>query len=384
MKLKFPEGFYWGAATASYQVEGGIDNNDWAKAGREGKVSVVGESSDHYRRFEEDFDIAKSLGQNAHRFSIEWSRIEPEEGKFNDVEIEHYRSVLKALHERGLEPFITLWHFTLPQWLADYGGADSKEFPKHFARYCEYVVSKLEDDCKYWSTINEPLVFAKNGWIRGVWPPLKKGRVFKFLSISNNLVRAHNEAYKKIKNINKNLEVSIVKDNIYFHANWNPFSKLLVGFLNWFWNRHFLNNVYRQCDSIGLNYYFHRQFGENRKYTKTDMGWEIYPEGIYHTLVELKRYNLPVYVAESGIADAKDTKRAQFIKDHLKQCHMAIEDGVDLRGYMYWSLLDNFEWALGYSKRFGLVEINYETKERTIRQSAYKYKEICESNMLEL
>jgi len=117
---------------------------------------------------------------------------------------------------------------------------------------------------------------------------------------------------------------------------------------------------------------------------KTDTGWDIYPEGVYHTLMELKRYNLPVYIAESGIADAQDTKRAQFIIDHVRWCHKAIEDGIDLRGYMYWSLLDNFEWALGYDKRFGLVEINYETKERTVRPSAQVYKKICESNMLEL
>ena len=384
MRLTFPEGFYWGAATASYQVEGGIDNNDWAKAGREGKVPVAGESSDHYHQYEKDFDIAKDLGHNAHRFSIEWSRIEPEEGKFDESEIEHYREVLNALHSRGLEPFVTLWHFTLPQWLSNKGGASSKEFLEYFSRYCEYVVSKLGEDCSHWATINEPLVFAKNGFLRGVWPPFKVGRLLEFISVSNNLAKAHNKAYEKIKNINKNLEVSIVKDNIYFHANWNPFNKLLSSFLGWFWNRRFLNKIYKQCDAIGLNFYFHREFGGKEEYSKTDMGWEIYPEGIYHTLVELKRYNLPVYVAESGIADEKDTKRAQFIKDHLRQCYRAIEGGVDLRGYMYWSLLDNFEWALGYDKRFGLVEINYETKERTIRPSAHVYKEICESNVLEL
>ncbi len=384
MKLTFPKGFYWGAATASYQVEGGIKNNDWAKAGRDGKVPVAGESSDHYSRFEEDFDIAKNLGHNAHRFSIEWSRIEPEEGKFDQKEIEHYREVLNVLHEKGLEPFITLWHFTLPQWLTDKGGTDSKEFPKYFARYSEYIVSQLGDQCMRWTTINEPIVFASNGWMRGSWPPFKKGRVLKFILVSDALARAHNEAYKKIKSLNIDYEVSIVKDNIYFHANGNPFNKLLAIFLNWFWNRRFLNRVYKQCDAIGLNYYFHRQFGGGSTYMKTDTGWDIYPEGVYHTLMELKRYNLPVYIAESGIADAQDTKRAQFIIDHVRWCHKAIEDGIDLRGYMYWSLLDNFEWALGYDKRFGLVEINYETKERTVRPSAQVYKKICESNMLEL
>ena len=384
MKLIFPEGFYWGASTSSYQVEGGIENNDWAKAGREGRVPKAGESSDHYNRFEEDFDIAKSIGHNSHRLSIEWARIEPEEGKFNEGEIEHYRSVLKVLNDRGLEPFVTLFHFTLPLWLAERGGVHSEEFSKYFARYCEYVVSKLDNECKNWTTINEPLVFAENGWIRGVWPPFKKVRLFKFISVLNILSRAHNDACIKIKNVNTDNKVSIVKDNIYFHANWNPINKLLASFMNWFWNRRFLSKVYKHCDSIGLNYYFHHQFGGINKYEKTDMGWDIYPEGIYYTLLELKRYGLPVYVAESGIADAKDTKRAQFIRDHLQQCYRAIKDGVDLRGYMYWSLLDNFEWALGYDKRFGLVEIDYETKKRTVRPSAQVYKEICETNVLEL
>lgn len=384
MRLKFPDGFYWGAATASYQVEGGIENNDWAEAGRKGKVHLAGESSDHYHRYEEDFDIARSLGHNAHRFSIEWSRIEPEEGKFDDSEIEHYRDILSALRKRNIEPFVTLWHFTLPQWIVDKGGVEFKKFPEYFTRYCEYVVSRLNNQCTHWTTINEPIVFAYNGWVRGVWPPFKKRRFLQYISVSNILAYSHNSAYKKIKNLNKNLEVSIVKDNIYFHANWNPFNKLLAGFLNWFWNRRFLNKVYKHCDAIGLNFYFHKHFGGKGEYTKTDMGWDIYPNGIYHTLIELKEYNLPIYIAENGLADAKDTMRTQFIKDHLKWCHKAIEEKVDLRGYMHWSLLDNFEWAKGYSKRFGLVKIDYDTKERTIRASAQVYKKICESNMLEL
>lgn len=154
--------------------------------------------------------------------------------------------------------------------------------------------------------------------------------------------------------------------------------------MNWFWNRRFLNMVYRQCDSIGLNYYFHFEFGGGKQYPKTDFGWDIYPEGIYHTLMELKRYGLPVIIAESGLADAKDGKRAKFITEHVRWCHKAIADGIPLRGYMYWSLLDNFEWAKGYSMRFGLVEIDYRTKKRTIRPSAWIYKKICERNMLEL
>ncbi|MEX0651842.1 MAG: glycoside hydrolase family 1 protein [Candidatus Paceibacterota bacterium] len=384
MKLIFPEGFYWGASTASYQVEGGIDNNDWARAGREKLVPEAGVSSDHYHHFEEDFDIAKDLGHTAHRFSIEWSRIEPKEGEFDEKEIEHYREVFKALHKRNIRPFVTLWHFTLPLWLTDKGGVTAKEFPHYFARYGAYVVSKLGDACTDWITINEPLVFAQSGWLRGVWPPFQRGNIPGFMSVQATLVKAHIEAYKKIKAISKKHTVGIVKDNIYFHAHANPLHKILVIFLRWFWNRRFLNKIHTHVDVIGLNYYFHTEFGGRTVYPKTDMGWDIYPEGIYHTLMELKRYEVPVYIAESGIADADDSHRAQFIKSHLRWCHKALEDGVDVRGYMYWSLLDNFEWVYGYKKRFGLVGIDYKTKERTVRPSAHVYRKICESNMLEL
>ena len=384
MKLTFPDGFYWGAATASYQVEGGIENNDWAEAARQGNVPVAGESSDHYRRYEKDFDIAKSLGHNAHRISIEWARIEPHEGEFNTREIEHYRDVLRALRKRNIEPFVTLWHFTLPLWLSEKGGAEHPDFPEYFARYSSYVVKELNGGCRHFSTINEPTGFSSNGWLRGQWPPFKRWRFFQFLSVSKNLTRAHNLAYQRIKHVSPSSIVSIVKDNIYFHSNRNPLNIVFATYMNWFWNRRFLNKVHRHCDWIGLNYYFHKKFGETKKYPKSDFGWDIYPPGIYGTLLELKRYGKPVIISESGIADARDAYRAEFIKNHLKWCHRAIEEGVDLRGYLYWSLLDNFEWAMGYDMRFGLVAIDYDTKERTVRPSAQVYKKICETNVVQL
>jgi len=168
----FPEGFYWGAATASYQVEGFNENNDWAKAAKEGRVPPAGRLADHYHRYEEDFDIAKDLGHNAHRFSIEWGRIEPQEGVFDQEEIEHYRKVLKALHKRKITPFVTLWHFTLPLWFSESGGFERKDAPEVFARYCAFVAKELGDQCDHFSTMNEPNVFGSNGYLRGSWPPL--------------------------------------------------------------------------------------------------------------------------------------------------------------------------------------------------------------------
>ena len=154
--MLFPEGFYWGASTASYQVEGGIENTQWAAAARAGKVPTAGKLANHYELYEKDFDLALDLGHNAHRFSVEWARIEPEEGKFDHEAIEHYRDVLKALRARDIEPFVTLWHFTTPEWFEAKGGFESKEAPELFARYCAFVVGELSDLCTHFSTINEP------------------------------------------------------------------------------------------------------------------------------------------------------------------------------------------------------------------------------------
>jgi beta-glucosidase len=402
-ELKFPEGFYWGAASASYQVEGGIENVDWAKAAREGSVPPCGRACDHYNRYEEDFDLAKELGHNCHRISIEWARIEPEEGKFNEAEIEHYRKVLAALRARRLKPFITLWHFTLPQWFADKGGFLHPDAPEIFARYCGYVAMKLGNDCRHFATINEPTVYASLGWLAGVWPPFRRWtgfsifkrshhrqsvsgqklafkHLFQYRKVVRQLVCAHNLAYDAIKRSAFGAEVGIVHHVVLFHANWNPINKLRAALMNWLSTHSVIRKVYKKCDSIGVNYYQHKKFGDRATYPKTDMGWDIYPEGLCNALLMLRRYKKPLWVSEAGIADEKDTMRADYITRLIRCMHVALEKGADVRGYMYWSLLDNYEWAEGFSKRFGLIAINYETLERTVRPSAYVYKEIIERN----
>lgn len=401
---KFPDGFYWGAATAAYQVEGGIENCDWAKAARAGRVPVCGIACDHYNRYEEDFDIAKSLGQTAHRFSVEWARIEPKPGEFNKEEIEYYKKVLRALHARGLKPFITLWHFTLPTWFADEGGFERSDAPEIFARYCAYVVSELGELCEHFSTINEPNVYATHGWLYGVWPPFKRASLgwidvekgdgtskqaqpdrslkhfFEYLKVEKSLVLSHNAAYRAIKAVNPNVKVSIVKHVRVFTANWNPLNKILARLMTYFQTKRYMSRIIDHCDEIGLNYYQWTGFGLKLSTEETDMGWYIRPEGIYYALKTLSQFNKPIYVSEAGLADQEDKYRADYIVRQARGMHKAIEEGVDLRGFMYWSLLDNYEWALGFEKRFGLVEIDYETLERKIRPSAYVYKQICERN----
>lgn len=382
--LKFPDGFLWGAASASYQVEGGIENNDWAKAAREtGKVPPAGSACDHYNRYEQDFDIAKSLGQNCQRISIEWSRIEPQEGEFDQNEIQHYRKVLQVMNERGLKPFVTLWHFTLPVWFSDKGGFEQKEAPEIFARYCAFVTEQLGDLCNNFTTMNEPLVVAGIGYHRGMWPPFKKSKLVTHRVI-NNLIKSHNLAYKKIKERNSELDIDFVKHNINFVSNWNPINKIISKVADYVWNHRFIKKTIKNTDSIGLNYYTSRFFGVKNDVPKNDMGWPLNPEGLEQVLVDLKKYKKPVYITEAGIADSKDQYRSDYIKGLVKSVHRAIEKGVDVRAFMYWSILDNFEWVEGFWPRFGLVEIDYETKKRTIRQSAYTYKDICENNGLKL
>lgn len=359
--LKFPKGFYWGAATSAYQVEGGINNCDWAK------VYPAGRACDHYNRYEEDFDIAESLNHNTHRFSIEWSRIEPEEGKFDEKEIEHYQKVIDALRKRGIEPFVTLYHWTLPIWIRDIGGWENKKTIDYFARYCDEF-TRLLKGVQFWITLNEPEIFASHGYLKGVWPPQKKN-FLSYLRVLGNLIKAHRKVYKIIKKNNSGAKIGIAKNNIYFEG-WPLF------FIDWWWNKYFLNKIRNYQDFIGLNYYFHRRFPKNKNEVVSDLGWEIYPEGIYHVLKDLKKYNLPIYITENGLADAKDEKRGKFIKEHLYWIHKTIQEGVDVKGYLHWSLLDNFEWDKGFWPRFGLVEVDYKTMERKIRPSALEYKNL--------
>jgi len=372
--LKFPEGFKWGSATSAYQVEGGIENNDWAQAAREGKVPLAGKTTDHYHLYEQDFDLAKSLGHNAHRFSIEWARVEPEEGKFSEEAVEHYRKVLEALRVRGLEPFVTLYHWTLPLWFVEKGGWLNKDAPKVFSKYCEYIVGRLGDLAKFWITINEPNVFTSIGYLAGYWPPFKKN-IFKYFKAIRHLISAHKMSFGLIKKINPSPQIGIAQNCIYVQ-NFPIFRYLF--------NYYFLNRIKNHQDFIGLNYYFRKHFPKNENKEVSDLGWEIYPKGIYHVLKELKQYKKPIYITENGLADAKDEKRAKFIKDHLHWAHRAMQEGADLRGYLHWSLLDNFEWAHGFDPRFGLIEVNYETLERRIRPSAWEYVKICQNNQLEI
>lgn len=422
MDFQFPKGFFWGSASSAHQVEGG-NHNDWMEWEKESAERLAekaqgywqpwqqekfpemlspqnyisGRAADHYNRFREDFNIAKSLNQNAHRFSIEWSRIEPKEGKFNQEEIEHYREVIKALHGCGIEPFITLWHWTNPLWIRDIGGWENKKTIGYFIRYVQKISDSLGEEIKYWIPINEPTVYVGMSYVIGVSPPQVKSfrrgnRVLK------NLIKAHKQAYELLHSkLDKGIMVGSAH-NLHYHVpyrKWHSFDIIAVKILEYFRDTRHINWIKDCEDFIGLNYYYRDvvkfvfwggRFGlvdiKNPNTEISDMGFNIYPEGIYHSLKNLKKYNKPIYITENGLADAKDEKRAKFIKEHLYWMAKAMQEGVDVRGYFHWSLLDNFEWDKGFWPRYGLVGVDYKTLERKIRPSALDYAKICRDNRI--
>ncbi len=401
-ELKFPEGFKWGSATSAHQIEG--DNrNDWSEWEKT-RLSEYrsGKACDSYNRYEEDFDIAKSLNQNIHRFSIEWSRIEPKEGRFDHEAMHHYVNVVKALRARGLEPMITLWHFTNPIWFAEKGGFLNIDSPTIFTRYVKYVVDNLKDRVGLWITFNEAAsVYAGFSYLTGQWPPQHKN-IFEYIKVRKNLIKAQEVAYRAIKEIYSvptlydtadnvaQCRVGLVENNS-FIAHGNLWHERIIGKLyNYQRNLYFWDKALPYYDFLGLNYYNvdRRISGSYRVLPKQgwmpEMNWETYPKGIYYRLMELKRFKKPIYITENGIADGTDEKREKFIKDHLRWVWQAIHDGVDIHGYLYWSLLDNFEWAKGFKPKFGLVEVDFNTFARKIRPSALKYAKICKENRLSL
>lgn len=411
-KLTFPEGFLWGAATSAHQVEGD-NHNDWSewekanaeKLAHEAKHKyakwqqekfpemfepadyVSGKAADHYNRYEEDFDIAKSLGHTAHRFSIEWSRVEPKEGEWNEEAIEHYRKVIRALRARGMEPFVTLWHWPFPLWISKIGGFESRKTVEYFERYAEKMASALPE-VKFWITLNEPEVYASHSYLKGNWTPQKRN-YFAYRRVIRNLVKAHKKAYTAIKSIRSDSNIGIAKHNLYFEAYKNhPINRLLKKIADTWWNNWFLKKIKGYQDVIGVNNYHHNRirygFNKNENKKISDMAWELYPESLAFVTRELAKYGLPIYVAEHGLADAEDSRRAWFLTESLKHLHEAIKEGVPIRGYTHWSLLDNFEWDKGFWPRFGLVEVDFKTQKRTIRPSAYEYANICKNNAIEI
>lgn len=393
--MEFPKGFLWGAATSAHQIEGNNINTDWWnwEVSKDGKrqfpLDSSGQACDSYNRYEEDFDLAKEMHNNATRLSIEWARIEPREGYFDQDALQHYKKVLNAARRRGLKTFVTLHHFTNPVWFAKKGGFVNFNSPKLFARYAHRCAQELGHLCDAILTINEPQVYALMSYTTGVWPPNKRNYIYSLI-VQINMMRAHNAAYKSIKQVIDH-PVGIVKNIAWYEPapeSNNPIDKLAAKFIYYLNEGFFLNPfVLKYCDILGLNFYFttrlHNLKRKNPDNIISDMGWWVCPEGLKNTLLKLKRFNKPIYITENGIADSKDKLRKSFIQDMLTKSWEAIQAGVDLRGYFYWSLLDNYEWHQGFWPRFGLIEIDHKNGlKRKPRKSFYYYAQICQNNSI--
>jgi len=400
--LRFPKKFLWGASTSAHQVEGGTHNqwsvwelenakslaaqseyhfgelDGWQDSQKEAKDPqsyVSGKSTDHYHRYEEDFDLLKKMNMNAFRFSVEWSRVEPEEGAWNIEAVEHYKSYVAELERRGIEPVVTLFHFTLPLWFSARGGFEKRSNVQYFVRFAEKILRELGSGIRLVITINEPEVYAYESYMMGYWPPNVTSRRM-CRRVLNNLAYAHNQAAAAIHAINRRYKVSIAKNSPYVYAGDDALlSRKYADFHQFIRDDYFLRKVVKQCDFIGMNYYFSdRVYGyrvHNPDERVSDLGWDMAPANIQQALERVhEKYGLPILITENGLADHADESRQWWITQTLLGMQKAMDSGVQLEGYLHWSLLDNFEWDKGTWPRFGLAEVDYLTGHRKLRPSA--------------
>ncbi|MCA9390120.1 glycoside hydrolase family 1 protein [candidate division WWE3 bacterium] len=395
-QYSFPDSFLWGTAIAAHQVEGNNKNNDWWRweqsktPDRKYPLEPSNEACDFYNRYEEDFDICQEFNTNAIRLSVEWARIQPKIDVYDQTAIDHYKKMFMAARERGLQIFLTLHHFTSPVWFADRGGWHARDAVAIFRQYAQVCAEEFSDYVDAFITINEPQVYALKSYTDGTWPPNLRNPWLSYY-VQINLMRAHRSAYDAIKTI-CDTPVGLAKNIVWYDT--NPFASNLIDraaarFLNYLNDDFFLLPLMGKIDFLGLNYYFTQRLHylriDNPNDYVSDMGWWINPGGLGEILQKLKKYKVPIYITENGLADATDRYREHFLRDMLIACGQAILSGVDLRGYFHWSLMDNYEWHEGFWPRFGLVEIDREHNlARKPRQSFYYYAKVCQNNTVEV
>jgi beta-glucosidase len=385
--LRFPDGFFWGAATAAHQIEGNNTNSDWWRAEQAGLLPHKSqEACDSWTNWRDDIALLRAMGLNAYRLSLEWARIEPEPGRFDDAALNTYREQLEALKAIDIEPMVTLHHFTSPAWLADRGGWANPDVVDRFVQYVTKVNDRVGDLVRWWISFNEPSILAFKAYLEGSWPPHEPNNLRGFTRLMRHARKGHARARRILKASNPQAMVSMAFALWPLQAvrAWSPIDQAMVLLGDWLWQGRIIQRSLPLLDWVGVNYYSRTFVGwpwpaSNGHATgpRTDFGWEIYPEGLRHVLKRVGRYGKPVIITENGIADADDDQRANYIVAHVRQMLLAIEDGVDLRGYMHWTLLDNFEWAEGFEQRFGLA-----TRDRQLRPSARVYERIARANGL--
>lgn len=436
--IRFPDGFLWGAATSAYQIEGsplagGAGESNWHRYthGQGGDTGDV--ACDHYRRYEEDVALMKEIGLGAYRFSIAWSRVQPKgKGRPNRKGIDFYGRLVDVLLEKGIRPCATLYHWDHPATLDENGGWLSPDMPRRFADYAHILYGSLGDRVSMWMTLNEPWVVAHAGFMAGVHPPGRRSVADTALA-SKHLLLAHGLAVRAARDEGRSPIGLVVNIEPKDAASDDPDDLGARERADVYMNRQYLAPLYREgppeglreiygdgwpgftsedlavisetVDFLGINYYTRaivRRYDsvlpdradsvkqEGAEHTET--GWEVFPEGLTRTLLRIKEQcgDVPLYVTENGIAlpdpqkvkgeTLNDSRRIAYYRDHLRAVHAAIEQGADVRGYFAWSLLDNLEWSQGFSKRFGLVHVDFESGRRTLKESARFYTDVIKTN----
>jgi beta-glucosidase len=438
MTYDFSRSFLWGAATSAYQIEGspladGAGSSIWHRFLRTPGLTKDGDTGDvacdHYGRMEDDVALMKRLGLTAYRFSIAWGRILPEgRGRVNEAGLGFYERLVDTLLANGIEPMATLFHWDLPTALDDRGGWLNPDVADWFADYASVMFRRLDDRVKLWATLNEPWVVTDGGYLHGALAPGHKNR-FEAPIASHHLLRSHGKAVQAYRAIGKH-QVGLVVNiepkypasttaqdlaatrraeaymnrqylDPVFHGRYPEEMAEIFGEAWPEWPQHDFDLIRQPIDFLGINYYTrnlvrHEESSwplkavpvRQKQATYTETGWEVFAQGLTDTLSWIrKRYgDIAQYVTENGAAfydppaatggRVADPLRIDYYRSHLRAVHAAIQQGVDVRGYFAWSLLDNLEWSLGYSKRFGLVHVNFETLERTPKDSARFYADV--------
>lgn len=414
----FPEGFLWGTATAAHQVEGQNTNNNWsaweAEPGRIINGDKAGLACDWWNgRWEEDLQNAALDGQNAHRFSVEWSRVQLSPDRWDESALNHYRAMLKGMRRLGLTPVVTLHHFTDPLWIYEMGGWENDETPKYFEKFVRKVVSAFKDEVKLWVTLNEPNGLVVNSYISGDFPPGKKDFKAAFRALKN-LILGHAAAWHAIHEIQPDAMASyaLYYRGFFPKSTRSPLDALatrtLMGSVNEVFSnaikdgqvrfalfKDFVREAVGTQDYIAIQYYSSDMvsftpFNPGELFTRRSCppGAELsetgfianVPDGMTQALKWAHQFRLPIYITENGVEDSKDTLRPSYLAQHLHKVWRAANFNYQVKGYFHWSQVDNFEWERGWSQRFGLWELDTETQKRTRRHSADLYAAICKEN----
>ncbi len=418
--LYFPRGFLWGTATAAHQVEGNNNNNSWSAWEKEPRRIMNGDKAglacDWWGgRWKEDFDRAAEAGQNAHRMSVEWSRIQPAPDRWDESALEYYREMVRGLLERDMLPLVTLHHFSEPLWLAEKGYWESADIVEAFTRYVTKVVEALGDYVTYWVTINEPNVFMTLGYLLGIFPPGKKS-LGAMVRTAENIARSHAAAYDAIHKLQPQSRVgyAIFYRGFSPRRNWSPLDRVLTSAVSKTFNDLFptaaatgrlrfplftrrIQQPRETQDFLGLNYYTCEQIAfaptkPGSLFMKNSFppGSELsdqnfianYPLGMSEAIHWALRFNKPILITENGIENREDSLRRRYIVQHLHRVWREVNSNTPIKGYFHWTLVDNFEWDRGWTQRFGLWELDEESQARRKRPSVDLYAEICKSNSL--